>query len=281
MDLSEAIAGVEKTKDSDPEVTTTIASIKAYADSSSVDPASLAKMAKLEVFLKRWGRDNGIDAYGIQCWTSIQQNLGICGCTTMSRLADQNIPAACEADILGTLSMHACLLASGTPSALADWNNLHNDDDELVNVWHCGVFPKSFTDNQPKLSIHGIIVSSGAAPAANSQGIVELVARPSPLTLFRVTQDIDSGWKALVAQGNIEDNAAATSGSYGWCRIKNLQRLYRDVLLRHFPHHVAITQAHVGEALWEAFGNYLGFGVYHADQTSLGVYEDKPRFTGS
>ncbi len=276
MDLSEVFAGVDRTKDTDPDVIATIADIKNYADASSIDASSLAKMAKLEVFLKRWGKDNGIDAYGVQCWTSIQQNLGICGCTTMSRLGDQNIAAACEADILGTLSMHACLLASGTPAALADWNNLHNEDDELVNVWHCGVFPRSFARSQPKLSIHGIIVSSGAAPAANSQGTVELVAKASPLTLFRVTQDPDGSWKAVVSQGEIEDNPAATSGSYGWCRIKNLQSLYRNILLRHFPHHVAITQAYVGNALWESFGNYLDMKVYHAHQRTPGLYDDTP-----
>ena len=62
----------------------------------------------------------------------------------------------------------------------------------------------------------------------------------------------------MVAQGDIEENKAETFGGYGWCRVKNLQRLYRDVLLRHFPHHVAITQTHVGNVLWEALGNYLG-----------------------
>ena len=64
-----------------------------------------------------------------------------------------------------------------------------------------------------------------------------------------------------MAEGRIEDNAAETNGSYGWCRIAHLQSFYRDVLLRHFPHHVAITQANVGNVLWEAFGNYLGFDV--------------------
>jgi hypothetical protein len=33
------------------------------------------------------------------------------------------------------------------------------------------------------------------------------------------------------------------------CRIAKLQSFYRDALLRHFPHHVAITQANVGNVL--------------------------------
>jgi len=107
---------------------------------------------------------------------------------------------------------------------------------------------------------------------------VQLVADPSPLTLCRVTQDADGAWKAALAQGAIEPNKAETFGGYGWCRIKNLQRLYRDVLLQHFPHHVAITQAHVANALWEAFGNYFGMSVYHATQETPGLYTPRLPF---
>jgi L-fucose isomerase-like protein len=188
------------------------------------------------------------------------------------------VPSACEADILGTLSMHACQLAAGSPAALADWNNLHNDDENLVNVWHCGVFPKSFAKEKPRFGQQEILVSSGGAPKADAQGTVEFVARPSPLTLCRVTQDPDGDWKALLAEGRIEDNAAETFGSYGWCRIANLQRLYRDVLVRHFPHHVAITQANVGNVLWEALGNYLGMNLYHATQDTPGLYTPRLPF---
>jgi L-fucose isomerase-like protein len=107
---------------------------------------------------------------------------------------------------------------------------------------------------------------------------VNLVADPSPLTLCRVTQDADGAWKALVAEGAIEQNKAETFGGYGWCRLKNLQRLYRDVLLQHFPHHVAITQSHVGNALWEALGNYLGMKTFHAAQETPGLYTSRLPF---
>ncbi len=108
--------------------------------------------------------------------------------------------------------------------------------------------------------------------------MVEFVAKPSPLTLFRVTQDPEAGWHAVLAQGHFEDNPAVTFGGYGWCRIPDLQRLYRDVLLRYFPHHVAITQTHVANVLWEAFGNYLDMKVYHANQDVPGLYAPRLPF---
>ncbi|HAP42304.1 MAG TPA: hypothetical protein DCQ94_21515 [Nitrospira sp.] len=273
MDLSEVFAGCEKSADDDPEVATLSQSIREYADTSAVRPESVTKSAKLELFLRRWREQNSIDAYGIQCWTSIQANYGVCSCTTMSRLGDEGTPSACEADILGTLSMHACGLASQTPAALADWNNLHNDDPELANLWHCGVFPKSFAKTTPKLGVQEIIASSGAAKYEDSEGVVEFVAKEGPVTLCRATQDPDGSWKVVIAEGHIEDNPAVTFGAYGWCRIPGLSALYRDVLLRHFPHHVALTQGHVGNALWEAFGNYLDFKVYTSNQATPGEYQ--------
>ncbi len=278
LDLSEALAAAGRMADDDPEVQKIVAAIGRYADASAVKPESLVKSAKLELFLRRWREENGLDAMAIQCWNSIQANYGVCSCTTMSRLGEEGVPCACEVDVLGTLSMHAAMLASGTPAGLADWNNLHNEDDELANVWHCGVFPKSFAATPPKLGVQEIIASSGVARYEDSEGTVEFRAKPSPLTLCRVTQDADGAWKAAVAEGQIEDNPAETFGAYGWCRIPNLQRLYRDVLLRHFPHHVAITQSHVGNVLWEALGNYLGMDVYHATQDTPGVYTPRLPF---
>ena len=272
MDLSEVMGGMQKLDDGDPDVRKTAQSIGQYADTSGVPAPAVVKMAKFELFVKRWIQENALDALGIQCWTSIQNNIGICACTTMSRLGEMGIPCACEADMLGTLSMHACMLASGGPATLVDWNNLHNEDDELVNLFHCGVFPTSFAGTQPKMTNHFILPVSGATPYEGSFGTIEFVMKEGPLTLARVTQDPDGSWKVVVVEGHIEDNPAETRGAYGWCRVKDLMRLYRDVLLRHFPHHAAATQGQVGNALWEAFGNYLGFQTYYATQATPGLY---------
>lgn len=278
LDLSEAIGGANRIPDTDPDLAKVITSIQGYADTGAIKQLSVVRSAKLELFLRRWGKANAIDAFAIQCWTSIQANYGVCSCTTMSRFGDEGMPSACEADIMGTISMHACMLASDSPAGLADWNNLHNDDDELVNVWHCGVFPAAFAKSPVRLGVQEIIASSGAAKYEDSEGTIEFVAKPNPLTLCRMTQDPSGEMKAVIAEGRIEDNPAVTFGCYGWCRLSNLQRLYRDVLLKHFPHHVAITQGHIGNVLWEALGNYFGTKVYHAAQDVPGLYTPRLPF---
>ncbi len=278
LDLSEAIAGANRLSDRDGAVRKIIKSIRRYADVSRMRADSLLRMAKLEAFLRRWIGENAIDALAVQCWTSIQANYGCCACAVMSRLGDEGIPAACESDVMGALSLYAAMLASGNPAGLADWNNLHNEDDELVNLWHCGVFPSAFAGTPVRLGVQEIIASSGAARHEDSEGTIEFVAKPGPVTVCRFTQDPEGRTLAVIAQGEIEENRAETFGCYGWTRIPDLQRLYRDVLLRHFPHHVGVTLGHVGNVLWEALGNYLGVQVYHATQEVPGLYTPRHPF---
>ncbi len=282
LDLSEVFGGVERMK-TDAAVRRVIAGMKEAIDCSAVSDDILARIAKFEIYLKRFVADNAIDAMAIQCWTSMQENLGICSCTTMSRFDDRGIPCACEADIMGTLSMHALQLASGGPSCLADWNNIHNDDPELVNCWHCGVFPLSWAKGKAKMGCQEII--AGTTGRDNAMGVVEFVMKDGPVTLCRATQDNEGAFKVVLAEGVAEPNRAKTFGSYGWVRIPGIGELYRKVLLRHFPHHVAMNRSRVGNILWEAFGNYLGFDVYTATNAAgcwtpdlpFALDEKKPR----
>lgn len=264
VDHSETFAAV-RAMPTNAAVKRVVADIQKSVDCSAVDDEVLAKIAKFELVLKKFVADNKIDAMAVQCWTSIQENLGICSCTTMGRFDDNGIPCACEADILGVLSMHALMLASGGPSCLADWNNLHNEDPELVNCWHCGVFPHSWAKARPTMACHEIL--AGTVGRERAMGVVEFVMQDGPVTLCRATQDNAGRFKAMLAQGTVEPNEATTFGAYGWVRIPGIQQLYRNVLLRHFPHHVAMNRSTVGNVLWEALGNYLGFQLFTADRT--------------
>jgi len=63
-------------------------------------------MAKFGVTIDEWSKDNDINAVAIQCWTSLEENYGIVPCTIMSMLSESLIPAACEVDVTGVLSMY-------------------------------------------------------------------------------------------------------------------------------------------------------------------------------
>lgn len=265
-DLSEILASVSAMDADNSEVHRISGEQQACASMDSVDGPAKSKLAKLELALERFVNEKQLHAVAIQCWTSLQKNLGVCSCLAMSRLADRGIPAACEADIPGAISMHALQLAGGMPAALADWNNLHPEDPDLVNLWHCGVFPISLAAEKPVVRNHEILSEiAGVVAPEDAQGVVEMELRPGAVTLFRIAPDPHSpvGWQALVAQGNIENRPEnSTRGSGGWCRIPGLLSLYRDTLLRHFPHHVALAPGNCGKILAEVFGRYFQMKVH-------------------
>jgi L-fucose isomerase-like protein len=94
-------------------------------------------MAKLGAVIDNWMTVNSLDVSAVQCWTSIEEFLGIVPCTVMSMMSEKLIPSACEVDVLGTLSMYALTLASETPSALLDWNNNYGTNPDKAVCFHC------------------------------------------------------------------------------------------------------------------------------------------------
>ncbi|RPJ24376.1 MAG: fucose isomerase, partial [Chloroflexi bacterium] len=138
VDLSEILGNANRLTDSDARVVEKLAEIRAYAKSDSVPSPSLVRMAKMGITISDWMQQYDLNASAIQCWTSLQQNFGINVCTLMSMMSDKLMPSACEVDITGVASMYALQLASGSPSALVDWNNNYAGDPDKCVLFHCG-----------------------------------------------------------------------------------------------------------------------------------------------
>ena len=101
-------------------------------------------MAKLGAVVDHWMAATEVTISAVQCWTSIEENLGVVPCTVMSMMSNELLSSACEVDICGVLGMHALQLASGTPFALLDWNNNYGSDPNKAVCFHCSNLPKHF-----------------------------------------------------------------------------------------------------------------------------------------
>ncbi|MCA9239336.1 MAG: hypothetical protein KDA37_04015, partial [Planctomycetales bacterium] len=87
VDLSEFIAAAEKLPADDARVTAKLDEILAYAPAPDVPREKIVQMARLGVVLRDWMELNALDATAIQCWTSVQQNMGCNVCTIMSMMS--------------------------------------------------------------------------------------------------------------------------------------------------------------------------------------------------
>jgi L-fucose isomerase-like protein len=253
LPLSELFGLAEKFADA-KRIARTVKSFSKTADLAAARPEALERLARLELVLRDKVAEFGMKGLAIQCWTSIQTDYGASPCLIMGRLDDDGIPAACEVDVHGTVSMHLLALAAGRASALADWNNRHYQRDNVFSAWHCGVFPASFSAGRRALSYHKIVAADVGAD--NAWGTVELETDPGPVTMTRLTQGPDGSWKLLVCEGKVVPAEGETFGGNAWVEVKDLDRLYR-ALLRDFPHHVAIVPGHVARIV-ETAAYFLG-----------------------
>lgn len=116
LDLSEVFTRIKCLRDDDIRVDEKRRLLIDNADASGIPADKLITMAKLFVVLSEWIVANDIDTTAIQCWTSLQENLGINVCSIMSVMSGQLMPSACEVDVMGALSMYALASSNLSPA---------------------------------------------------------------------------------------------------------------------------------------------------------------------
>jgi L-fucose isomerase-like protein len=260
IDLSEIFGHINQLKTHDPKVKEKVDFIKNYTATTEIPSDSLIKLAKLAVVIENWVIDNDLDGFAFQCWPSIQDNFGIVPCAVMSIFSEGLIPAACEVDISGLISMYILQAATNSPSAILDWNNNYGDDIDKMVLFHCSNLPKSFFKDT-RMTIHPII--SDLKGGDVSFGAIQGRIQAKPCTLLRIeTDDLFGVIKALVVEGIYTDDPLDTFGGYGVIEIPNLQEVLKTVCTEGFAHHIAASLNEVGEVLVEALSKYLGWNVH-------------------
>lgn len=260
VDLSEILGNANKLTAEDKSVKEKLEKILAYTPTGKTPPDKLIQIAKLDVVLADFMEANALDATAIQCWTSLQQNYGCNVCTSMSMMSENMLPSACEVDVTGTLSMYAMQLASGSPSALVDWNNNYADDDTKCVLFHCGNWAKSFL---PDITISTAPILGTTVGTENTYGALDGRTPAMPLTYGRISTDDCKGIiKAYVGEGELTNDALSTFGNRAVAQIGKLQQLMQYVCRNGFEHHVVMNASKTGGILKEAFENYLGWETY-------------------
>ena len=261
IDLSEIFGEISRLPDGDPKVKEKIQLIKDYTPTTTFPEDGILKLAKLAVVVENWVLENELDGFAFQCWPSIQDNFGIVPCAVMSMFSEGLVPAACEVDIAGLIGMYILQVATETPSAILDWNNNYGDDPNKMVLFHCSNLPKSFFKDT-KMTIHPFI--SDLKGDDHSFGAIQGRIKSKPCTLLRIeTDDIFGEIKALLVEGNYTDDLLETFGGYGVIEIPNLQDVLKTLCKEGFAHHVAASLNKVGEIVFEALSNYLGWNIIY------------------
>ena len=261
-DLSEILYAAEAIEDSDTDLLCQMEKVAGYAEVPESYREKLRLQCKFGVAVNRWVEANQVDAVAIQCWDSLEQNFGCAACVTMSMLSEAGIPAACETDIAGAVSMLALTLASKEPSAIADWNNNFAENRNKCVCTHCGNFPKSFIGND-NLRLGSLGVLGRTLGKINTFGAVYAKVSAGDFTFFRISTDDTKGMiKAYVGEGKMTDDPYGMDGCIVVTEVPELQKLMKYICKNGFEHHVALVRADVAGVIEEALDSYLGWDLY-------------------
>ena len=260
IDLSEILGRIARMKDDAPEAQAKLEAIRRYASTSAVPEAALLKMAKLGAVIDEWMRQTEVTISAVQCWTSLEEFFGVVPCTVMSMMSENLFSSACEVDICGVVGMHALRLASGTPSALLDWNNNYGDDPDKAVCFHCSNLPKHFFESV-RMDYQEII--AGTVGKENTFGTCVGRVKAGPMSYARFSTDDRTGAiRGYTGDGEFTRDPLETFGGAGVVRIPRLQHLLRYICERGFEHHVAANFSTTSAAVHEAATRYLGWDVY-------------------
>ena len=256
LDLSEVFTRIKCLRDDDIRVDEKRRLLLDNADASAIPADKLVTMAKLFVVISEWVIANDIDTTAIQCWTSLQENLGINVCSIMSVMSGQLMPSACEVDVMGALSMYALASSNLSPASIADWNNNFGDDRDKCVLFHCGNFASASLES-PKMGTADIIGTT--VGKENTCGAVHGRMKSGTLTYFRLsTDDLTGEIKAYVGEGQSVDDPLDTVGCRAVIQVPHLENLLAWICRNGFEHHVAMNHSASAEVLHEAFTRYLG-----------------------
>jgi L-fucose isomerase-like protein len=260
IDLSEIFGRINRMKDNDDAAQAKLAAIKKYVTTSGIPEAALLKMAKLGAVVDGWMKQTHVTISAVQCWTSMEEFFGVVPCTIMSMMSDNLIPSACEVDVPGTLSMYMLALASGTPSALLDWNNNYGSDPNKCVCFHCSNLPKHFFKDV-RMDYQEII--AGTVGKENTFGTCVGRVKAGAMSYARYSTDDRRGIvRGYTGPGRFTDDPLETFGGAGVAEIPHLQKLLKFICREGFEHHVAANFSDVSKSIHEA-ARYLGWESHH------------------
>ncbi len=215
--------------------------IKKSYDCKLVNEKIISKIAKLEYVLKKYAAEENLSGFAIQCWTAMQEEIGVSPCLSMGRLTDSGIMCACEVDIYGAITMavqHLLTFRQDVPHFI-DWTIQNQENENMLLAWHCGNAPISLKCKScmPQINTHSVL--GWQIGYDKSYGTAEFQLKEGLVTINRLVE-IDGKFKMLSTTGEAVPDNRTLRGSWKWIKVNDLKALYRTIIEEGFVHHASM-----------------------------------------
>jgi L-fucose isomerase-like protein len=197
------------------EVDEVVKGMAARAAEVQVTDEWMARTAQVYLAFRELAREGSYGALGVRCWPEFQSELGGLGpCAAVAWLNETGLPASCEGDVPGAISMLAAHHISRVPVTMTDLVAFA-EEEELIQMWHCGPSPASWADEAGQALTYHPTLDRASPPDAPRSGVSsDLVFAPGPVTVARFSQD--AGELMLLSAQVVEGPSRGYPGSRGW-----------------------------------------------------------------
>lgn len=233
------------------ELKETVKLINSKLDCSETTQSAIIRVAALKVAIKKFIADNGCTAAAIQCWSALQECIGIMPCLCNALLTDEGIPVTCETDIHGAITAvmaQAAAMGNAAPF-FADLTIRHPENENGELLFHCGNFPVSLVADgcTPKFGTQFVLES-------HAPGTCENEIRGGDVSIARF--DGDHGEYSLFLGKAKGIKGPFTRGSYLWVEVNDWPLWEEKLVKGPYVHHCVGIHDDIIPALYEAC-NYI------------------------
>jgi L-fucose isomerase-like protein len=229
------------------------AALRAQPSLGSVADEQVGLSACVTSAMRGWKDESDLSAMAIRCWPEFPTSQGVCPCSSLSRIADEGTPTACERDVYGAVTMMLLeALGSGT-TYLVDTVDL-DADANVVRLWHCGAAATSLADD-PAAATQSVHCNRKIGVAGN------FPLKTGPVIMARLTENPDGGLRMLIASGESMAEPNRFQGNTAAVRLDTpAEAFVHSLVTGGFPHHTVLAWTDVRPALRTA-ADQLGIPV--------------------
>ncbi|MCR5098541.1 MAG: fucose isomerase [Lachnospiraceae bacterium] len=211
--------------------------------------------ARLYKAYKSYVNENNIGAVSSRCWPDFFTEFGTPVCMVLSLLNAVNIPASCEADVYGALSMYIGTALTGGATFFGDPVSM-DEKEGSITYWHCGMAACNLArkDTGACVGVHpnrkiGPVMDFGCEASENA-------------TIFRVGRTPEGEFRFFIAEGSIMDKPRQFNGASIVVQTDTpAEWIVEDTIKNGWEPHYVVIYDRVGDEL-EKLGNMLGLDVY-------------------
>ncbi|MQA02868.1 MAG: hypothetical protein GEV07_09150 [Streptosporangiales bacterium] len=235
LDLDDAFTRTEAVDPDDRDAERS-AACDARPSLRELDADEVTNAAAVTTALRTWTSDDRLDALAVRCWPEFPTELGVCPCSSLSRLADEGTVTACERDVYGALTMLLLEAAGAGTTYLVDTVDL-DADRNVIRAWHCGSAATALAAD-PANATQYVHCNRRIGVAGN------FPLRTGDVVLARLTDDPEhpGGLRLLLASGESVPEPNRFQGNTAAVRLDTeAEPFVHGLVTGGFPHHTVLA----------------------------------------